>query len=204
MSVAPTSGPLPSQAPGSIPPPRPRQPNTAIFWILGIIGAAILVLILGGLSLAAFIIHRVHVTENADRVEIETPVGALKVSQDQPGSTGLPVYPGAVLQKSDGANFEITANNTHAGLAVVKYLSTDPRSTVKDWYAKRLGPSFALESGKFESNKDFSGLPVDMRSDDLAFVSKNSNSGSARVVALGELSSGTEIVLIRVGKQEPQ
>jgi hypothetical protein len=196
MSVTPAPTPVP-------PAPRP-QPNNAIFWILGIIGGGILVLILGALALASFIIHRVHVSQNADRVDIETPIGALKVSQDQPGATGLPVYPGAVLQKSEGANFEITTNDTHAGFAVVKYKTDDERETVKEWYAKRLGPSFTLESGKIASNKDMQGLPVDVKSDDVAFVSKNSSGGNARIVALGVSDGGTDIVLLRIGRQEPQ
>ena len=187
----------------SAPPPR-AQPNTAIFWILGIIAGGILVLVLGGLSLAAFIIHRIHVTQNAEHVEIETPVGGIKVGQDQPGSTGLPVYPGATIRKSDGASFEITANDTHAGLVIVKYHSPDSRDVVRDWYAKRLGPSFKIKSGNYNSDKNDLGIPdVDLKTGDVAFESKN-NGNNTRVVAIQEMDGGSDIVLIRVGKSEPQ
>ena len=183
------------------PVPPPRQTNKALWWILGIFAAGFLVVVIGALALVGFILHRVHVTQSANRVEIETPAGVLKVDQNHPGSTGLPLYPGAELQKSQGANIEFSSNDARGGLAVEKYHSSDSRDTVKEWYAKRLGPSFRLETGQFDTEKNQK-YPVDMKAGDVAFVDDHGN--GARVVALKDVDGGTEIVLLRVGRKEPQ
>jgi hypothetical protein len=189
MSTAPT---IPTA-----PVPPSRQPNNAIWWILGIVGAGIMILVIGALFLVGFIIHRVHVTQSADKVEIETPVGAMKVNT-QAAPTGLPVYPDATPMKSEGASAEFSANDKRAGIAVEKYQSSDSRETIAAWYAKRLGPSFRMEKGKGQ----IAGVQTELESGDVAFV--DDHSSMVRVVALKGTSSGTEIVLVRVGKNEPQ
>jgi len=188
--------------PPSAPPAAPRQTNTAIWWILGIVAGGIVCLVFAALLIVAFVIHKVHVNESADRVDIETPVGAIKVNSDEMHATGLPVYPGATPEKSQGANFEISASDTRAGLAIEKYHSTDSRDDVKAWYSKRLGSSFRLETAHLDDKHSIDGIPADLKADDVAFVDDRHN--GARVVALKAVSDGTDIILIRAGKKEPQ
>ena len=76
----------------------------------GLWRGGIVLLVIGALVVVSLVIHKVHISQSADRVEIETPVGAIKVNQDEAHATGLPVYPGATAQKSQGANFEVSAN----------------------------------------------------------------------------------------------
>ena len=178
-------------------PPQPRQPNNAIWWILGVVAVGIVAIVIGALSLVGFIIHKVHITQSADRVEIESPIGAMKVN-NQPVPTGLPVYPGAAALKSEGANVEFSANDKRAGIAVEKYQSSESRDTVAAWYAKRLGSSFRVEKGKGE----IAGVQTELESGDMAFVDDHGD--GVRVVALKSAGSGTEIILVRVGRSEPQ
>ncbi len=185
-----------------VPPQAPRQNNTAIWWILGIVAGGFALLVIMGLMIAAFVIHKVHVSQSADRVEIETPVGAIKMNQDEAHSTGLPVYPGATAQKSQGANFEISSNDTRAGLAIEKYHSTNSRDDVKTWYAKHLGSSYRLEAPNTNGDNKIDGVQTDLSPGDVAFVDDHKD--GARVVALKAAGDGTDIVLIRVGKREPQ
>jgi hypothetical protein len=196
--------PRPPQPPLQPPPWRPPQQRSsnAIWWVLGIIGACIVLVMIAGLLVVSAILHRVHVNTADNKVDIRTPVGELKVDQDSEHATGLPVYPGATLEKSEGASFEVSANGKAAGLAVEKYVSDDSRDKVQDWYAKRLGPEFKLNSDTQNGKDEIPGLPVDVQTTDLAFVSKRSE--STRVVALGHKDDGTEITLVRVGKKEPQ
>ncbi|MFZ0038627.1 MAG: hypothetical protein WAK91_14450 [Candidatus Acidiferrales bacterium] len=185
-----------------VPPAAPRQNNVAMWWILGIVAGGIALLVIGALVVVSLVIHKVHISQSADRVEIETPVGAIKVNQDEAHSTGLPVYPGATAQKSQGANFEISSNDTRAGLAIEKYHSSDSRDDVKTWYAKHLGSSYRMETPETNHDNKIDGVQTDLSPGDIAFV--DDHGSGARVVAVKASGDGTDIVLIRVGKKEPQ
>jgi hypothetical protein len=188
--------------PPQYPQPGARKPSNAIWWVLGIIGACIVLVMIAGLVVVSALVHRVKVNTRDNKVEIETPVGSLKVNQDSAHATGLPVYPGAMPEKSQGADFEVSANGKSAGLAIEKYNSDDPRETVQAWYANRLGPDFKLQVSKPGDNDQIPGVPVDMKADDVAFV--NDRGDGAKVVALTRHGEGTEITLVRVGKKEAQ
>ena len=79
--------------PAAIPPQR--RSNNAVWWILGIVAGGIVVMVLFGLALAGLFIRNLHVHNQGNNVEIQTPVGAIKVNKDVPRASGLPVYPGA-------------------------------------------------------------------------------------------------------------
>ncbi len=195
-----------------VPPPRPPLPpqppaaqkSNAIWWVLGVVGACILLVIIGGLLVVAALVHRMHVNTANNRVEIQTPLGNLKVNQDSEHTTGLPVYPGATLEKSQGVNFDVSANGKSAGLAVEKYTSEDSPDKVQEWYAKRLGADFKMTVAKpgESGHEQIPGVPINVDTTDVAFVSEHSQ--GSRVVALGHRGDGTEITLVRVGKNEPQ
>lgn len=180
----------------------PKKSSNVIWWVLGIIGACIVLVMIAGLIVVSALVHRVKVNARDNKVEIETPVGSLKVNQDSAHATGLPVYPGATPEKSQGANFEVSANGKSAGLAIEKYNSDDPRETVQAWYAIRLGPDFKLQVATPGDNDQIPGVPVKMNSTDVAFV--NDRGDGAKVVALARHGEGTEITLVRVGKKEAQ
>jgi hypothetical protein len=182
----------------------PRKSSNVIWWVLGIIGACIVLVMIAGLLVVSALVHKVHVNARDNKVEIETPVGNLKVNGENAHGTGLPIYPGATQEKSQGANFEVSANGKSAGLAIEKYTSDDSRETVQTWYANRLGPDFKLQVSKAgdHNNDQIPGVPLKMDSDDVAFV--NDRGEGARVVALGHRGEGTEITLVRVGKNEAQ
>jgi|GEM_PF-674693 len=199
MSATPSPPPVPRQ---NVPASAPAQNNAAMWWILGIVAGGIAILFIGGLMVVAFVVHKVHINQSADRVEIETPVGAIKVNSDQAHSTGLPVYPGATPQKSEGANFEISSNDTRAGLAIEKYHSTDTRDVVKNWYAKHLGSSYRIETPDTNRDNKIGGVQTNLSPGDFAFV--DDHGSGARVIAIKAAGDGTDIVLIRVGKKEPQ
>lgn len=180
----------------------PRKSSNAIWWVLGIIGGCIVLVMIAGLIVVSALVHRVHVNTANNKVEIETPVGNLKMNQDNEHATGLPLYPGALPEKSQGANFEVSANGKSAGLAVEKYSSDDPRETVQAWYTTRLGPDFKLQVSTPGDNDQIPGVPVKVNSTDVAFV--NDRGDGAKVVTLAKRGDGTEITLVRVGKKEAQ
>ncbi len=183
-------------------PPPQKSSSNVIWWVLGIIGACITLVIIAGLVVISVLVHKVRVNARDNKVEIETPVGSLKVNQDNEHTTGLPVYPGATLEKSQGVNFDVEANGKSAGLAIEKYTSDDPREKVQDWYASKLGGEFKLQVGNQGGNDQIQGVPISVKTTDVSFVDDRGN--GARVVALARHGDGTEITLVRAGKKEPQ
>jgi hypothetical protein len=184
--------------PAAIPPPR--RPNNAVWWILGIVAGGILVMIFFGLSLAGLFIHNLHVHDEGKQVEIQTPVGGLKVNGDAPHASGLPVYPDTKSSSDNGnANVEFSAGDVGVGIAVEKYTSRDSLDKVTAWYAQRLGPSFRRE--KPGDRTVVHG--VDATNDaDVAFVDDHGD--GVRVVALTRKDDEIEIVLVHAGKKEAQ
>ena len=113
-----------------------------------------MLVIIAGLVVVSVLVHKVRVNARDNKVEIETPVGSLKVNQDNEHATGLPVYPGATPEKSQGVEFRcFEANGKSAGLAIEKYTSDDPREKVQDWYASKLGGEFKLQVGEAKASK---------------------------------------------------
>jgi len=183
-------------------PPAQKSSSNVIWWVLGIIGVCITLVIIAGLVVVSVLVHRVRVNSRDNKVEIQTPVGNLSVNQDSEHTTGLPVYPGATVEKSQGVNFDVSANGKSAGLAIEKYTSEDSRETVQQWYATRLGAEFKLQVAHPGGNDQIQGLPINVKTTDVAFVDDRGN--GARVVALARHGDGTEITLVRAGKKEPQ
>src|ERR1700688_4808333 len=87
--------------PAAIPPQLQRRSNNAVWWILGIVDGGIVVMVLFGLALAGLFIRNLRFHNQGNNVEIQTPVGAIKVNKDVPRATGLPVYPGATSGAQD-------------------------------------------------------------------------------------------------------
>jgi len=190
----------PSPSPSAVPPPSPASQNTAIWWILGIVGGGVVILALCGLVFTSYIARQVRVKEAGKQVEISTPVGQIQVNKGGPHDTGLPIYPGASALESDGANIQITAaEGTQVGVAAAKYFTSDPLDKVAAWYSERLGPEFSRETPGRGSSRI---QRVEASDADVAFVSQNGD--RVRVVGLKKRPGGVEIDLARVGQQEAQ
>jgi hypothetical protein len=181
-------------------PPQRNNSNSAAWWILGIVAGGIVAMVIFGLALAGLFIHNLHIHEQGKNVEIQTPVGAIKVNKDGARSSGLPIYPGAKSSgDNENANVELSAGNSGFALAVEKYDTPDDLDKVTAWYAQRLGPSFRRE--KHGSPAKVHG--VDATSDaDVAFVDDRGD--GARVVALTRKTDHVEIALVRVGAKQTQ
>jgi hypothetical protein len=192
----------------SVPTPQPPQPpqvpaqnsSQVLWWILGILGGGIALLVMLGLMIGGAVLRHLNVREKGDKVEIETSVGSIRVNSDSAHPTGLPIYPGATRVKSEGANVELSARDGLAvGVGVEKYSTSDDLEKVSAWYVQKLGPSYHREKSGHETH-----YLHGTDSDNANIVYVNDSGDGARVVALTSKSSGVEIALIRAGKKEVQ
>lgn len=182
-------------------PVPPKGGNNALWWILGIVAGGIVVLVFLSLLLAGLMIRHINVSDSGNKVAIETPVGAIKVNTGDAHSTGLPVYPGATAKDDQNTNVEISAAESAVGIATEEYQSEDSIDKVQEWYRKRLGPDFRLETSSGRSHSSWKGL-AHAGEHTIAFV--NDHGEGARVIALEKSFDGTKIKLVRVGKRETQ
>lgn len=186
-----------------MPPPQPR-PKTAVWWILGILGGGFVLLVFFGLLVAGLFVRHLRVSERGKKVEIETPVGAIKVDTNQTQHpTGLPVYPGATPDTDEGGHVDLELpQGAGLGIAAEKYVTHDPLEKVSSWYAQKLGPNFRRE-GRDSMGPHGHGGPVNDA--DVAFINDSAERGNgARVVALTRKDGRIEIQLMRIGKKEVQ
>jgi hypothetical protein len=152
-----------------------------------------------GVALAGLLVHNLHIRNKGQNVEIQTPVGGIKVNSDATHATSLPIYPGSTSVDSHNTNLEVSSGDAGFGIAVEKYSTADELDKVSGWYAQRLGPSFRRE--KQGSHTKIQG--VEANSDaDVAFVDDHGD--GARVVALTRKSERVEIALVRVGVKQAQ
>jgi hypothetical protein len=189
-----------SGRPPVVPPPARRDSTTAIWWILGIVGGGIVVMVLFGLVFAGFVVRHSHVNDQGKDVDIQTPVGEIKVNQNPNHASGLPIYPGATPSTADNhANVQLSSGEAGLGVAVENYSTTDPLDKVAAWYSQRLGSSFTR--GKKGDEVKVQGMDITTDSD----VTFNDNHGDGtRTVSLTRKDDGVDITLVRVGKREAQ
>jgi hypothetical protein len=189
-----------SGRPPVVPPPARRDSTTAIWWILGIVGGGIVVMVLFGLVFAGFVVRHSHVNDQGKDVDIQTPVGEIKVNQNPNHASGLPIYPGATPSTADNhANVQLSSGEAGLGVAVENYSTTDPLDKVAAWYSQRLGSSFTR--GKKGGEVKVQGMDITTDSD----VTFNDNHGDGtRTVSLTRKDDGVDITLVRVGKREAQ
>jgi hypothetical protein len=187
-----TSGPNPAPAP----PPK----NNALLWILLMLGGVLVVCLVGGLLLAAYIAKGVRVEESGKSVEVSTPVGKIAINKNTTPEIGLPVYPGATALESNGANIEFTTEvGGRLAVAAAHYRATDPLEKVAAWYRQRLGPDFVREVRGAHAH-EIEGIHTGDA--DVAFVSDQDS--LVRIVAIKKKLDGVEIGLARAGQQQPQ
>ena len=185
-------------------PPVAPKPANAVWWILGILGGVVVLIVLAGLTTAYLIVRHVDVRNNSNRVEIQTPAGDLKVSKDGTHATGLPVYPGATKGTDDnivGGSADISVGDQALGIAAESYDSNDSLEAVKTWYRSHLAPSFHLEAGK-DDRVRVNRAHFDMGDQDWAFVDDRADTTS--LVALRRTANHVQITLLRIGTEDAQ
>ena len=189
-----------SGRPPVISPPARRDSTTAVWWILGIVGGGIVVMVFLGLMFAGFVVRNSHVNDQGKNVDIQTPVGEIKVNQNPTHASGLPVYPGATPSSKDShANVELSSGEAGVGVAVENYSTTDPLDKVAAWYSQRLGSGFTREKSGGEIKVH--GMVV---STDADATFSDDHGDSTRTVALTRSDEKVEITLVRAGKREAQ
>lgn len=191
----------PASQPPQSGPDAPPKKASFILWLLGLLGIGVAVLAVGGILVAMYVARNVQVQQSGDRVEVQTPIGSLKVDKSAETDPGLPVYPGAVVNEP-GATVEL-GTETDEVLTVVaaKYRTSDPISKVDEWYQEKLGAEFKREgAGVMIRKKEIVGIQVN--SGDIAFVAEDKD--SMRVVVLERRGIHTEIGMARIGRPEAQ
>jgi len=196
-----SSAPLPPVSP--LPPSsQPPRTNNALWWVLGIVGGALVILMFFALTVAGLVLRHLHINHSGKKVAIETPVGSIKVNKGEPHATGLPLYPGADPTNDNSNSIQIGTPDSEVGLATEEYRTGDSIDKVEDWYRKRLGPDFRLETETHADSRYSKRHGLRMGNHDVAFVDDHGD--AARVIALDTAGGGTKITLLRVGKREPQ
>ena len=195
MSTPPIPGPADQRK------PAPEKSSSIWLWIIGLVVAGTLILGLGALFVTRFLMQRIAISRAGESVEINTPVGSVKATQDETANPGLPIYPDAKLAQA-GGSVELSAPDEEAvNLISAHYRTIDPIEKVDAWYREQLSADFRREGpGVMNKKKNINGILV--RSNDIAFISEKGD--LVRVVALQKSSNGVEIALLRVGKPEAQ
>lgn len=179
-------------------PPAPRKSGEWLWWVLGFAGAALILLIVGGLAIARLVVKNVRVAHKGQQVEVATPVGDFSVTSTPAKDVGLPVYPGATPVEP-GKNVELgLPEEEGVGIAAAKYCSTDPLGRVDAWYRGHLGPEFRRETGDKNGNIRVHGIMTE----GVAYVAEKGD--DVRVVAMSKKLGGIEIALLRIGKRMAQ
>jgi hypothetical protein len=160
------------------------------------------ILVFFGLTLAGLIVRHIHIANEGNKVAIETPIGDLKVNKGEPRATGLAVYPAATSTGENNGTVQLGTADEGFGIAAEEYETPDALDKVKDWYRRRLGPDFEMETNTRRGSGQSKINGVEVGNHEIAFVSERH--GGARIVALDKSSRGTKIKLVRVGTREAQ
>ena|SRR5450432_3245187 len=189
-----------SGRPPVVPPPVRKDSTTAIWWILGILAGGIVVMVFLGLMFAGMVVRSSHIKDEGKNVDIQTPVGEIKVNQNPNHASGLPLYPGATPSTKDShAKVELSSGEAGLGVAVENYATTDSLDKVTAWYVQRLGPTFKREN----KNGDVQVHGITVTTDaDVTFADDHGD--STKTVVLTKSEGTVNITLVRVGKREAQ
>jgi len=189
-----------SATPAPPQPPAPPRSRSLLWWIIGLLVAAVVILGLGA-AMIAFYLARVEVVRTGpESVEVRTPFGSMRAEKGQ-ADTGLPDYPGARVTETP-ATVEITGPSDDGFMVTAgKYRTPDSLPAVDQWYREHLPDSFEREpAGVMVRKRRLFGTEV--RSDDLAYIEEKDD--VIRFVVIRRHATETEIVLARLGKQEVQ
>ncbi|MBZ5592612.1 MAG: hypothetical protein LAP39_10285 [Acidobacteriia bacterium] len=158
--------------------------------------AAILILaalaVVGVFMAGMYLADNIHVekTKNAkgESVQVETPIGSMRVQQYQkldPKLIGVPVYPGAVREDRNGAaSFDFSFDSAHKEFTVLaaEYSTNDSVDKVREFYHREL-PHWII------STKRHGGVQMEYTED-----------GYKRIVSIREQDGQTRIGLASIGE----
>ncbi len=182
---------------GSVP---EKKPGLWI-WLLGLFAAGVALLAVLALGLAWYIARNVQRSADGNRVEIQTPIGSLKVDKHTPVETGLPVYPGATTSEMAATVAITPAEGDAVDVTAARFTTADSIDKVDEWYREKLGPEFTREgAGQSRRKKEVFGIAIN--DNDVAFISEKDD--LMRVVAIERKATRVEIALVRIGKAESQ
>lgn len=125
--------PSPAITPGPV---APKTGGSAVKIMLILVGALVIFGILGVATLAIIGMHiarRTHVTQDGNRVRLETPFGSVDTSKDpqqMAKDLGVDIYPGAQPQSNGSA----TANFGGVRTVAASFISSDSLDKVCDFY----------------------------------------------------------------------
>jgi hypothetical protein len=174
----------------------PRNNSQSGGVLAGVLGAVLILAALAvfGVFMAGlYLADNIHVEKsrgaNGDTVKVETPIGSMRVQGHRkldPKLIGVPVYPGATREDSDGsgASIDFSSDSGHKEFTVLvaEYSTDDPFDKVKDFYHREL-PHWMI------SHSHRGGLKMEYTED-----------GYKRIVAITERDGRTRIALASVGE----
>ena len=121
---------------------------------------------------------------NGETVQVETPIGSMRVQEHKkldPKLIGVPVYPGATREDTEGgaASFDFNFDSAHKQFTVLaaEYSTDDPIEKVKEFYHREL-PHWIISKPRYGH-----------------FQMEYTEDGYKRIVALSEKHGRTHIGL---------
>ena len=163
-----------------------------------IAGILVAILILAALAVVGVFMAGVYIAENihveksknakGETVQLETPIGSMRVQQYQrldPKLIGVPVYPGAVREDRNGAaSFDFSFDSAHKEFTVLaaEYSTHDSVEKVKEFYHKEL-PHWII------STRLHGGVKMEYTEE-----------GYKRIIAIHEQDGRTRIGLASIGE----
>jgi hypothetical protein len=172
---------------------NPSQQGGALAGVL----AAFLILaalaVVGVFMAGMYVADNIHVqktkTAKGETVEVETPLGSMRVQEHKkldPKLIGVPVYPGAIRQDDDNhaasVDFSFDSGHKEFTLVAAEYSTDDSIDKVKDFYHREL-PHWMI------TQKHDGGLHMEYTED-----------GYKRIIAITEKHGKTHIGLASVGE----
>jgi hypothetical protein len=141
-----TTSAVPAAPPTPAPPAAPKGGSSALKIVLIVFAVIVGILILGMVT-CGIVLHRIakssHVTQQGDRVKVETPFGTINANDPEQAAKDLDIeiYPGAQVQKNGTAS--VTVFGVHTVTA--NFESSDSVDKVCDFYKSKF-PAATVKS----------------------------------------------------------
>ena len=183
-SPAPVSA--PAIAPGSS---VPKASGSAVKIILIVVGVLVIFGVLGVATLAIIGVHiarRTHVTQDGNRVKVETPFGSVDTSKDPQQlakDLGVDIYPGAQPQADGSAVTNFGSIRTVAA----SFTSRDPLQKVCDFYRAKF-PN-AMSSTSTENHCSI--VSTDQGNVVTITIAPNGNSTKIQITSVNKSSTNS-------------
>ena len=195
----------PGPAGPNAPPKSGMSPLVKI--LLGLLAGGVALLLIVAVAGYYLVCRNVRVSESptGKSVEIESPIGSLRVNKEPPETTlaglGIPVYPGATPSK-EAAQLSFDFGEEGAKLTVVKLETPDSLDKVDAFYRRELGNRFKREAGKMIGDVHDRGHFVVKSKEGIVYSEEKDAKNT--FVALGREGGGTKIAVVKVVERQAQ